>query len=627
MALRQKLVSEQLFTLFHLGPVGDLSDRQLLERFAIGDGGGDGKRAELAFTALVERHGPMVLRVCAALLRNPHDAHDAFQATFLVLLRKSRDLWVHDSLGPWLHRVAKRVAARAQATARRRRDFERRAAESRTAFFEPPQLDEPSSVLHEEIDRLPERFRVLVVLCHLEGQSQELAAKTLSLPVGTVKSRLHRARGLLRGRLSQRGVGFSAALLGAETAARAAHPGHPLPLYESMVRTAVRAGTVRAGTSGLISTRATQLFEETIKAMFLTKLRISVVLTLLAGCLAAGAAGVFAQQGPGHDAPKAASGRGKTAGGSPAAPAADPASAPAYVRRSRTMIIERLERELERADGRLDLTVANVRSPNDPEVVRARKTVEALEGLLARVDAVLVEAVDDFPTIFDFTNAQTGPAAGADRATNAADADKMTEYVVRGPTYDEHSLPQAAQRMERSRDLYAKGFVSKAQLESDVRAFELLKTRIDADIAQAAEQAEWARQMFEKGYLTKRQYDLAILKHYDALKARMLGVRSSRTGESQAVTDELLKDYEAFKELLWYAQHQQDPAAESAPGAKPPAKPVDSPAGLNKEGADLDENTHAYIKRYTELTPPAKTASETAPRTPPAKPEDNPRRP
>ncbi len=209
MAIRQKWPAGQLFTLFHLGAVGSLSDRQLLERFA----SAQGESAELAFTALVGRHGPMVLRVCTALLRDPDQAQDAFQATFLVLLRKSRDLWVHESLGPWLHRVASRVAAQSQAAARRRRAFERKAAESRPERFEWPQHHEACSILHQEIDRLPERYRVLVVLCHLEGHSQELAAQTFSLPVGTVKSRLHRARDLLRDRLARRGAAFSAGLL------------------------------------------------------------------------------------------------------------------------------------------------------------------------------------------------------------------------------------------------------------------------------------------------------------------------------------------------------------------------------------------------------------------------------
>ena len=92
---------------FDVGTVGDLTDGQLLERFTTRGG----ETAELAFTALVERHGPMVLRVCRSLLREPDDAHDAFQATFLVLVQQARSLWVRDSLGPWLHQVAYRVAS------------------------------------------------------------------------------------------------------------------------------------------------------------------------------------------------------------------------------------------------------------------------------------------------------------------------------------------------------------------------------------------------------------------------------------------------------------------------------------------------------------------------------------
>ncbi len=112
MAIRTNgAVLRQLQTLFDLGSIGDLTDGQLLERFTTSGG----ESAELAFAALVERHGPMVLRVCRSSLQDPNDAQDAFQATFLVLVRKARSLWVQDSLGPWLHRVARRVAARARA--------------------------------------------------------------------------------------------------------------------------------------------------------------------------------------------------------------------------------------------------------------------------------------------------------------------------------------------------------------------------------------------------------------------------------------------------------------------------------------------------------------------------------
>ena len=111
--------------LFNVGTVGGLTDGQLLERFTAQGG----ETAELAFATLVERHGPMVLRVCRSVLRDPEEAHDAFQATFLVLVRRAGSLWVRDSLGPWLHQVAYRVASCARSAAGRRRRHERRAAE------------------------------------------------------------------------------------------------------------------------------------------------------------------------------------------------------------------------------------------------------------------------------------------------------------------------------------------------------------------------------------------------------------------------------------------------------------------------------------------------------------------
>ena len=102
-------IHRQLGTVFNLGTTGDVTDGQLLERFATRGG----EAGELAFAALVERHGPMVLRVCRHALGNANDAEDAFQVTFLILVKQARSLWVADSLGPWLHRVAHRVATRA----------------------------------------------------------------------------------------------------------------------------------------------------------------------------------------------------------------------------------------------------------------------------------------------------------------------------------------------------------------------------------------------------------------------------------------------------------------------------------------------------------------------------------
>jgi HlyD family secretion protein len=192
---------KQLRTLFHLGTTRELTDGQLLERFATGGG----ETAELAFAALIERHGPMVLRVCRGILADTHDSQDAFQATFLVLVKKARGLWVRDSLGPWLHQVAYRTALCARLAAAHRRRHEQGAAILRTEL-QVERHDDLESVLHEEIERLPERFRSPLILCDLEGRSHEQVARHLGWPVGTVKSRQARGRERLRDRLRRRGL-------------------------------------------------------------------------------------------------------------------------------------------------------------------------------------------------------------------------------------------------------------------------------------------------------------------------------------------------------------------------------------------------------------------------------------
>ena len=200
----------QLNTLFRFGVVGDLSDGQLVQRFLTARDGAD----QAAFTALVERHGPMVLGVCREVLGNSHDAQDAFQATFLVLARKAGSVRKADSVASWLHGVALRVAMRAKAEAARRRVYERRSAAMKAAELE-RQGGSPEGwpELHEEIARLPERYREPVVLCYLEGLTTEEAALRIGCPHGTILSRLSRARERLRGQLDRRGLASSAALL------------------------------------------------------------------------------------------------------------------------------------------------------------------------------------------------------------------------------------------------------------------------------------------------------------------------------------------------------------------------------------------------------------------------------
>jgi RNA polymerase sigma factor (sigma-70 family) len=188
-----------------------MTDEELLGRFLDrGDGGG-----EAAFRALVVRHGPMVLGVCRHVLHEVHDAEDAFQATFLVLARKGGTIRDRRVLSRWLYEVAYRIAVRARTHAVRRRTQERQGAEmSATAPEFDPEWTELRPILHEEVNRLPEKYRTPVVLCYLEGKTNEEVARLLDWPVGTVKGRLSRARDLLRSRLSRRGVAISAAFIG-----------------------------------------------------------------------------------------------------------------------------------------------------------------------------------------------------------------------------------------------------------------------------------------------------------------------------------------------------------------------------------------------------------------------------
>jgi RNA polymerase sigma factor (sigma-70 family) len=211
------------------------TDAQLLARFA--------RRAdEGAFAALVERHGPMVLRVCRQLLRQPADAEDAFQAVFLVLMRRAGEVRQAELLGNWLYGVALRVAARLRAREARRRSREGQAVAMAEVGAESPetQPDLPP-LLHQELDRLPEKYRAPIVLCYLQGKTNVQASEALRCPLGTVKVRLARARALLRSRLARRGVALSAVLAAAGLAqnrATAAPP--PRPLLRTTVQEALR---------------------------------------------------------------------------------------------------------------------------------------------------------------------------------------------------------------------------------------------------------------------------------------------------------------------------------------------------------------------------------------------------
>lgn len=281
----------QIHRLWELGTFAGLTDAQLLTRFA--DGHEDG--AELAFEALVERHGPMVFRICRGVLGDEHAAEDAFQATFLVLARKARCLWVKDSLASWLHGVAHRIAVRARVDAARRRRHEQRLAEARgPAGLVVP--DHPRSeawaMLSEEIARLPETYRAPVVLCYLEAMSYQAAAATLGVTEDTVRGRLARARERLRRSLARRGVEVHAIL----AVTRPAIPAVVIRigLVQATARAAAHLSAGGGASLGAVSRSVISLHERVCSTMVVTKLKLSAAAVAL-GVVAAGTI-VYAQQ-------------------------------------------------------------------------------------------------------------------------------------------------------------------------------------------------------------------------------------------------------------------------------------------------------------------------------------------
>jgi RNA polymerase sigma factor (sigma-70 family) len=272
-----------------MGAAGDLSDADLLELFA----SRRGEASELAFGVLLDRHGAMVHRVCMAVLRDHHDAQDAFQATFLVLARRAGLLRAQGSLGPWLHQVAYRTASCARSVAARRRRHEGLAAQQTPHSADGDQPHDLGAVIHEEIGRLPLRYHQAVVLCLLEGLTPEQAARQVGCPDGTLHSRLARGRAQLRTRLAQRGVTPSLLFLGlaASTEAATGSASVPTTLAASTVRAAIR---VAAGESiqEVVSMFVGRFVQGVLRAMFLERLRMA-MFALVAGLILATGVGVL----------------------------------------------------------------------------------------------------------------------------------------------------------------------------------------------------------------------------------------------------------------------------------------------------------------------------------------------
>ncbi len=274
-----------LETLFGAGSITGLTDAQLLERFLTKSD----ESAEAAFSALVARHGPLVWSICRSVLSDSHLAEDAFQATFLILVKKAASIRRRETLAPWLYGVARRVAVRARKNAARRESTWCEMTEMKASLTQPHQhLETQSSTpeeleaLHQELDRLPEKYRAVLVLCHLESRTHAEAARLLNCPAGTVSARVGRARERLRTRLARRGFALSvpvAATLGGETSW--ALP--PAALFESTTRAALAFAAGKTMTAGLVSASVLQLAEGVLGTMNVHKFAITAATLLVAG--------------------------------------------------------------------------------------------------------------------------------------------------------------------------------------------------------------------------------------------------------------------------------------------------------------------------------------------------------
>jgi RNA polymerase sigma factor (sigma-70 family) len=286
---------------------GSLADGQLLESFRA-------QREEAAFEALLKRHGPMVLGVCRRVLHNAHDAEDAFQATFLVLVRKAHAIGRPEGLGNWLYGVAYRTALKARAAAARRTAKERQAPPRCAAQPRDDVWDEFLPHLDRELQRLPDKYRLPIVLCDLEGQTRREAARTLGWPEGTLHTRLGRGRALLAKRLRRHGLALSGATLALAFSHQAASAAVPQPLAALTLKAATAFGT--GTTTGVISAQVAALTEGVLRSMLLTRLQIATAVLLVVGLIGTGAgllsrqaladkpAPEAVQKAPGQDSPQ-----------------------------------------------------------------------------------------------------------------------------------------------------------------------------------------------------------------------------------------------------------------------------------------------------------------------------------
>jgi RNA polymerase sigma factor (sigma-70 family) len=256
-----------------------LTDGQLLEDYL-------SRRDEAALAVLVHRHGPMVWGVCRRVLGNSHDAEDAFQATFLVLVRKAASIAAPELLANWLYGVAHQTARKARATVARRRARERQVAQMpEPAVTDQHLWNELQPLLDQELSCLSDKYRVAIVLCDLEGKTRQEAARQLGVPDGTLAARLARGRAMLARRLARRGLAVSGGVLAAVLSQNVGSASVPTSVVSSTIQVLNLSRAGEAVAAGVISTRVAALTEGVLKTMLLKKLEVVALLVAAVGLI------------------------------------------------------------------------------------------------------------------------------------------------------------------------------------------------------------------------------------------------------------------------------------------------------------------------------------------------------
>ncbi len=266
----------QFLTKAALAGNDQVGDDQLLERFLH-------QRDEMAFAVLVHRHGPMVMGVCRRVLHHSQDAEDAFQATFLVLVRKAGSIMHKEKVGHWLYGVAHRTALEARTLREKRKVKEAQTPSRQDSGSEMENRSDLQQELDRELSKLPEKYRLPILLCDLQGKTQGEAGKELGLPEGTVSGRLFRGRQMLAKRLKQQGVAVTAASLPVLLAQQSWAASVPTSVLATTVTAASAFLSASGLTSSVTSTQVQQLVEGVLRAMWMKRMRTVLVSTLILG--------------------------------------------------------------------------------------------------------------------------------------------------------------------------------------------------------------------------------------------------------------------------------------------------------------------------------------------------------